>query len=199
MNPWIKERMRHLDKLEKALAKGLVDEDVIPILDAINRCGSYVTKSSCYGRIHITLEESLIKKGRGRTLLKNHGPISLEVVGKTLENIHEAVSGVVWMNVEGTILHVAAESLGKAEELLNIAVEAGYRYSSIYSLGGRGVTVEILLAPKYSIPLWAWGEEILGEEEITQVLRYGEKLFREAERARHRFLTLIGELGCGRR
>ncbi len=193
MKTWLLERARHLEKLGKALEKGLVDEGVIPILEAVNRCSSYVTKSSCYGRIHITQEESLIKKGRGKTLLKIHGPISLDKVEEALE---KARGGVVWMNVEGTILHIAAEDLGKAVELLGIAIEAGYRYSSIYSIGGRGVTVEILLAPKYSIPLRAWGEDILGKEEIQEALRYAERLFGEAEKARHRFLTILGELGC---
>ncbi len=193
MNTWLLERARHLEKLEKALKKGLVDEGVIPILMAINRCSSYVTKSSCYGRIHITLEEGLIKKGRGKTLLKIHGPIGIDMVRQALTG---AGDGVVWMNVEGTILHVAAENLEKAGELLGVAWEAGYRYSSIYSLGGRGVTVEILLAPKYSIPLMAWGEELLDVEEILEVLKYAEKLFSEAEKTRHRFLSLLGKMVC---
>ncbi len=186
---WSDIRNHHLRKLREALEKGLVDEGVIPILHAINKYESYVTRSSCYGRIHLTLEKGMIRKGYGKTLLKRHGPVAWSEVEQIVRRVD---GGVVWLNVEGTIIHVAAKTLSDALKMYRAALNAGYRESSIYSISTRGVTVEILLMEKYSIPLNIHGKLLYTDEEMDKLFRDASKIFPLIEEAKERFLKELG-------
>ncbi len=188
---WFDIKNHHLTKLDTALKKGLVDEGVIPILNAINQFEEYVTRSSCYGRVSFTVEEGLIKKGKGKIIYKNHGPINLETVEQLVEKIER---GVLWMNIEGTIIHVASKTLEDALKLLRLALKAGYKKSTLYSMSTRGVTVEILFSDKYSIPLYTPETGFLiSKEELTSVINYIGNRFKEIEDAKHRLINLLSE------
>ncbi len=188
---WLDIRRHHLSKLDEALKNGLVDEGVISILNAINRFEEYVTRSSCYGRVSFTQEKGLIKKGRGKILYKRHGPIDMETIKKIIRKVD---GGVLWMNIEGTIIHVASKTIEDALKLLDIAVEAGYKESSLYSMSTRGVTVEILFSEKYSIPLYTRENGFLiSTVEVQSIIEYIDERFREIEKAKHRLINLLAE------
>ena len=190
---WTDIRRHHLEKLRTALERGEVDQGIIPVLKAINRRECLVSRSSCYGRLHITLERDIIRKGYGTTLLKAHGPLEWEAVREAFNKVRK---GVIWLNVEGTIIHVAAKEVTEGMKLLDIAIRSGYRESSIYSISDRGVTVEILMGEKTSIPLYIDGKPLYTDEEYRELFQEVSKIFVLIERVKHRFLENMEEMEC---
>ena len=189
---WRDIRRHHLVKLKEALDRGEVDQGIIPLLDAINRFEEYVTRSSCYGRVSFTIEEGLIRKGKGKLIYRFHRPISKEEVSNIASGVK---SGVLWVNIEGTIIHVACRDLESANRLLEVALKSGYKESSIYSLSNRGVTVEILLDRKYSIPIYS--SEIgflVSDDDLTSLINYVEERFHRIERAKKNLISLLNQL-----
>ena len=186
---WREIRKYHLKKLSRALEKGEVDHDVVPILEAINKNPDYVTRSSCYGRISLAVEEGLIRKGEGKIIFKSHKPIRFEELKRIFDRV---VSGVLWMNIESTIIHVAAKDIEAAYRLLKLALEAGYGKSNIYSVSGRGVTVELLIREKYSVPLYIGGVgQIIHDDELSKLIAYISDMFKEIEEVKTRFINLL--------
>lgn len=188
---WQDIRRYHLSELETALKEGKVDKDVIPLLEAINRFEEYVTRSSCYGRVSFTVEEGLIRKGVGKIIYKEHGPINMENIRQLIQKVDR---GILWMNIEGTIIHVASKTLEDALNLFKLAIEAGYKESALYSMSSRGVTVEILFSDKYSIPLYTPEKGFLiSENELYSIIRYIEKRFAEIEETKCRLINFLSE------
>ena len=188
---WLDIREHHLNKLNLALKEGLVDEGVIPLLYAINEIERYVTRSSCYGRVSFTIEEGLIKKGKGKIIFKKHGPIDRETIEEIVERVDK---GVLWMNIEGTIIHVASKTLEDALKLLELSLQAGYKNSTLYSMSTRGVTVEILLSDKYSIPIYTPERGfIISRCELDSIIEYIGKRFKDIEKAKYKLINLLSE------
>jgi len=172
---WRKIRYYHLMKLEEAKRNKQVDKDIIPLLDTINKVDDFVTRSSCYGRILLLNEEGIPKKGRDIILGKYHRPISLKELEDSIKKVDH---GILWMNVESTIVHVGSRSLSRAIELYKIALDSGYKSSSIISSSKRGVTVEILEREKVSIPIYIHNNIFLYSSNfLNNLLKYIESLF----------------------
>ena len=189
---WPEIRDYHLKRLDEALRKGEVDEGIIPVLSKINEFEEYVTRSSCYGRVSLAKEEGLIRKGRGKLLYRFHRPISIDDLYDIINSIDQ---GILWMNIEGTIIHVACKDLGAAEKILDIAYRAGYEESSIYSISRRGVTVEILLDEKFSIPIYMSGMgKLVSDNDIKLLLEYIHRRFYRIEKAKKNLINLLREL-----
>jgi tRNA wybutosine-synthesizing protein 3 len=149
--------------------KGSVDGPIRPLVDLINRHSSYCTLSSCSGRVSLfnpngrddgematsndataNKSETSAKsgKGTGRWLLVSHHPIEgSELVSCFLSedgklNEHN-ITRVPWIfKLEPLLLHVAARSLQKGRQLLQLALELGFRESGLVVTDTR-VTVAI--------------------------------------------------------
>ena len=188
---WQNIREYHLKKLDTALKNGEVDSGIVPLLHELNDIPYYVTRSSCYGRVSFSIEHGMIRKGKGKLIARFHRPISFP----ELEYVRSKVSnGILWMNIEGTIVHVGSVDMKYAEELLEMALKAGYLYSSIYSYSNRGVTVEILFDRKYSIPVYtnALGY-LLDRDEIESLFSYIKSRFDKIEKSKHMLIKLLRE------
>lgn len=85
----------------EALATGSgIDEDIMEILDEINRREEYYTTSSCSGRIVlISLPEAGAKK-EAKFVAKWHRPVSFEELQNSLkiwaDNMHRGRSSGCW-------------------------------------------------------------------------------------------------------
>ncbi|HIQ12954.1 MAG TPA: hypothetical protein EYH44_00985 [Thermoprotei archaeon] len=191
MVAWSEIRRYHLNKLIQAIKEDKVDRDILPILNIINSFDEYVTRSSCYGRITFTIEKGLIRKGEGKIINKIHGPVNPEYIKKVSDSVDK---GVLWMNIEGTIIHVASKTYEDGLKLYNIALDAGYRESSIYSMSKRGVTIEILYTTKYSIPIYSPETGfIISDEELRSISNYIHNMFIGIEKAKYRLINILSE------
>jgi len=103
-------------------------------------------------------------------------------------------NGILWMNIEGTIIHVASKTLVDAKKLLELSIQAGYKSSTLYSMSTRGITVEILLSDKYSIPVYTHEKGlIISRNELKSIIKYIENRFRDIENAKHKLINLLLE------
>ena len=184
---WIRIREYHLKSLNIALKSGYVDKQIIPIINTINSIEYYVTRSSCYGRVLLVDSDSLPKKGNDNILGKYHHPINISDIEKAVHNVSK---GILWMNIESTILHVASINIEYAKRLLAIAIKSGYRKSSIIAYSKRGVTIEILESNKHTIPVYSIDSGyLLIHDKLGYIIQQINNMFSRIERKKNEFIT----------
>jgi tRNA wybutosine-synthesizing protein 3 len=183
---WRRIRNYHLEKLRVAKEEKKVDEGIIPLVETINKVEDFVTRSSCYGRILLLREKGIPKKGRDVIIGKYHRPITLD---ELIQSFSRVRSGILWMNIESTIVHVAARSLERALELYEIAYKAGYRNTSLISLSKRGVTIEVLEREKVSVPIYIFKHNFTYQSGIlNRLLKYVELMFYDINTKMKKFI-----------
>jgi len=186
---WLRIRNYHLRRFKEALKSGLVDDGIIPLLETVNKHPDFVSRSSCYGRILLLREYGIPKKGRDVIIGKYHHPIDMDTIKHAIKGISDYT---LWMNIEGTIVHIATNSLINAEKLLEIAYKSGYNYSTIYSISDRGVTIELLERRKVSVLLGdgKYGY-FINDKALKKLYNYIIGMFREIDRKINTFITLF--------
>jgi tRNA wybutosine-synthesizing protein 3 len=136
--------------------KGYVDVAIQGLVDLINAHPSYVTLSSCSGRIAIfdpkessgedadqlddgNDESTAGGKGRGEWILVSHEPIDPNSIPLLLT---KEKKGTLIFKHEPLLLHVGAASVARGRKLLSIALGLGFRESGLVVTPAR-VTVAI--------------------------------------------------------
>ncbi|RLF77947.1 hypothetical protein DRN32_07240, partial [Thermococci archaeon] len=112
------QKKKALESLNEALEKGLVDSDIISLLNKINSLENYFTTSSCSGRISVMQLPDFGDKLNAIWLGKWHSEVKIEEV---LDAINKHDEGMLWFMLNSPILHIAARTLEDAVELLNLA------------------------------------------------------------------------------
>jgi len=162
-------RATTLASLNKAVAEGRVDIDVIPLLSSINQHPYWATTSSCSGRIQLLAPPVTGDKVGSRVLGKWHRPVeSAEVM--------DAISswdgqGELHLLVQPLLLHIRCRDLRSAARIRNMGQESGMKFSSIRSIrlnrDGEpipwGITVELLGTERSEIHLHGLSDDVLRE------------------------------------
>jgi len=185
-NRWKRLRDHHLSKFNIAKERKRIDKEILPLLETINKVDDFVTRSSCYGRVLLLKEEGIPKKGKDLIIGKYHRPITLD---ELINSFSKVDRGILWMNIESTIVHVAARSLRKALELYDIAYRSGYESSSLVSLSKRGITLEILEREKFSVPIYIFKHDFTYSCYIlNSLLKYVYNMFRDINTKMKKFI-----------
>ncbi|ADG14032.1 Protein of unknown function DUF207 [Methanocaldococcus infernus ME] len=181
------DKKRTLMKLNLAIAEGLVDEEIIPILDKINSLKDYYTTSSCIGRIGI-MEIPKYKNPKlfSRWLGKWHNYPSFDEVKSRVR----PVDGYLIFVMNSPILHIACRDVERAKYLLDLAIHSGLKASSIKSISNKRVIVEILTTYKIDAPIGEGKRIFIDDEYLKFLLEYSilklkrarELLFKWAEK-----------------
>ena len=160
------------DSKDDKSPKGSVDEPIRPLVDLINKHSDYCTLSSCSGRISLfdpnqqhlqrgDERETTIRnessdngtkrtasgKGTGGWLLVSHYPIHPNELVTCFENStffhtkHQPQKAWIF-KLEPLVLHVAASSLHRGQQLLRLGLELGFRESGLV-VSDKRVTVAI--------------------------------------------------------
>jgi tRNA wybutosine-synthesizing protein 3 len=174
---WDEYRRRKLEKLEIAKAKGEVDEWIIPILHRINSLKSYVTLSSCAGRLAVMDMPDFGNKKESIFLGKWHTIPDPDVVRKAIESGKKTT----WLMLQPPIIHIACKNKVYAEKLINLAQIAGIRRACIISL--RRMVVEVCGHERMEIPVRF--EKFLPVD-LDSVLKIAEM---KLERSRKKFIN----------
>ena len=115
--------------------QGFIDEDIIPLLEVLNR-GSYETTSSCSGRITVM---NGARKGEAKWLYKTHAEASVDSVWEIVSKL--ADGEVVRFFYEPFIVHVKCKDFESASSMLSTLHTNGLRKSGMIS--GKNLIVEI--------------------------------------------------------
>lgn len=175
---FIKARNATLTSLARAIKKGKVDEKMLPIVEKINARGDFFTTSSCAGRIVVVETPSFGAKKRARFLGKWHRTVEVSEVMEALEG---ASAGELWFLVQSPILHVTAISMKDAAALLAVAIQSGFKHSSIKAADGK-IVVEVLTTERIDTPLGIDGTIYGGTEFLTLLVALANKMMKKMER-----------------
>jgi tRNA wybutosine-synthesizing protein 3 len=148
-------RRKNLDALygdgDDKSPKGSVDVAIRGLCDLVNTHPSFVTLSSCSGRIAIfdpkdndnqvvnEEEDERGGKGRGEWILVSHEPVDPSSIPPLLT---KACTGKLIFKHEPLLLHVAASSLTRGRQFLSLALQLGFRESGLVVTPSR-VTIAV--------------------------------------------------------
>jgi len=162
---WALFRKSKLSSLEEATGKGLVDEEAIPLVSAINANPSLVTSSSCAGRIALlSVDEG---KADATFFAKWHQPINFSEFKKKLESYKSEKP--LWLRSEPFILHVFAESTEEADSFLQLVRKLGVKRGGIQQLTPR-VFIELIGTNSFSLPIYSGKKPLVSDEYLQQVV-----------------------------
>ena len=135
-----------LAKADKS-KKGGIDAKVISLLETINALPDYYTTSSCSGRVYLW-------KGTGKKSETSWIRVSHDLIEENFFETDE--KDLVWLRLEGAILHVACKDLEAAHTLLEKARKF-YKKSCILSASAK-IIVEIRGSEFMEMPLYKEGK-----------------------------------------
>ena len=115
-----------LNKDKDKSPQGHIDADIVPLLKVLNK--EYITTSSCSGRI--TLMKG-VKKGEAIWLYKTHYHGDLEKIFEIISDLEN--NEQIRFIFEPFIIHVRCNTLEKAQKLLKILHQNGFRKSHLIS------------------------------------------------------------------
>lgn len=129
---FLNRKKQFLEKLEEAKDMGLVDEDIIDLLDIINSLPFAYTTSSCSGRIMLIDIPPSEKKYESFRLAKWHSPISFEEFWETIRGYRPF--GTLWLKVDSFIVAFAVDRIEWASFFLKLSRLIGLKYSGVRSI-----------------------------------------------------------------
>ena len=194
---WDKDKGRILDKLEVLVNEGKVDEGIRPLLDAINCRESYVTTSSCAGRIVLLQVPELGDKKDAVFLGKWHRPISVREAMEALSQPEAAGDEMVFLLVQSPIVHIRCKDIVAAAKMRALGEACGLKYSTIRSLTTADdgsvdrVVVELLGTSSMDMPLGTREKVFPNIEYLEYLTLISNTMF---ERNKKRFDRLLTEL-----
>ncbi|HDP73720.1 MAG TPA: hypothetical protein ENN46_02050 [Candidatus Woesearchaeota archaeon] len=164
------ERMKKSDKS----SKGSVDDEVLPLCNAINRLNGLATTSSCSGRISVVKGEEG-EKTRNAWLFKSHTPVNMiDLLSIKLPQ------DLTLFKMEGAIIHVACESIEKAKKLIEASKSAGIKRAAIISLRENKIMVEIISGESLCFPYSINKKLLISQEHLEICLEVANKKLRRA-------------------
>ncbi len=175
-------------KFREALEKKLVDEDIISLLEKINSMENYFTTSSCSGRIVVMEIPDFGDKLNAKWLGKWHREVSIEEVKRAIAKHND---GMLWFMLHSPILHVGAKTLEDAVNLLNLAIQCGFKNSNIKSISHKKLLVEIYSTERIDIPIGKDGEIWVDDEYLEKIVEIAN---RQLRRAKEKLRKLENEL-----
>ncbi len=177
---FLQAKMQAMTRLEMAIENGEVDEPALPVLERLNAVEDFYTTSSCSGRIVIMEVPGVGDKRGARFLGSWDGQVSLETVQMALGR---ASKGELWLLAQPPIFHVAAALVDRAQMLVSLARESGFKQSSIKSLGDP-VMVEIGSTEEMDVPLGRDGVLLCSDAYLGLLVSIADELMANAAQKR---------------
>ena len=167
-SPFEAEKKGALERLERRGA----DDEVMPVLKRLNALDDFFTTSSCAGRIVVIHLPEVGAKREAVFVGKWHRAVALEEVSAAIAAAPASTDGALWFIVQAPILHVACRTVEKAAALLQLALDAGFKYSGMKGLArtaGR-VVVEVMSTERMDVPLAAAGTTFYTERYLAFIV-----------------------------
>ena len=158
-------RERALRALEKAIQEEKVDEDIIDILDILNKNKNIFTTSSCSGRAVIIEVPYPGAKPGARFLGKWHKRVEKEDVYRSLES---ARGGFLMFMVHPPIIHAVVRDPLIGEKLVKAALSSGFKNSGMRGIKGK-IVVELRSTERMDV-LIGKDRELLVDDRYIEVL-----------------------------
>ncbi len=179
---------RKLEGYRRAKERREIDEDIVDLLDFINSLDSFVTLSSCSGRIAVIDTPDFGNKVECKFLGKWHSEVEVEDVLNTAVRCEK----LAWLIQYPPIIHIACRDLESAKRLIAIANNSGFRRSGIISL--KNLVVEVSSLERIELPIALSGKLLVSKEYLELVVSLAnEKLKRGKEKLKRFEIALKSE------
>ncbi len=169
---FLNDKKTFLAKSDKS-KKGSVDERLLPLINLINSKDHYYTTSSCSGRIYLW-------QGSGKKNETEWLKVSHELIRDDFFECGQM--GLVWLRMEGAILHIACKDMDSANKLLE-AVKMVCKKSGLLSASNK-IIVEIRSSEFVEMPLYLDGKLLFSGELSWLMDLLNQKLKQTWERMR---------------
>ena len=153
-------RENALKSLEKAIRESKVDEDMIEILEIINKERNLFTTSSCSGRIVVIEVPYPGAKPGARFLGKWHRKISKKDIHEALER---ADRGYIMFMVHPPIIHLIASNQDSAQRILKVGLSSGFKNSGMRAFRGK-IVIELRSTERMDVLIGKDGKLMVSEE-----------------------------------
>jgi len=167
---------RALEKLGNAQFKNEVDQDIISVLNLINKSKEYYTSSSCAGRILLLQIPEIGDKKQAEFLGRWHRTIKTEEV---LESIKKSDKGTIWLLAQSPIIHIGAKTNTAADKIVKIANASGFKNSNIKSVGKKPL-VEIGSTERLDAPIGEDGTLFCKKEHLDLLVRIANEVIKKS-------------------
>eukprot|EP01031_Cornospumella_fuschlensis_P028786 gene28786-34751_t len=153
--------------------KGSIDAPIMALVDRINSHPSYVTTSSCSGRLSVSYHWNDKNKKGVNWLLVKHGTIKYDEVVAALGSLSslEIAPKLVYLKAEALILHICCENLDSAKDLHALAMQCGYRESGISISSSNKIMLAIRTSSfSMDMPLAINGRPFLSSSDLELII-----------------------------
>lgn len=169
---FVEEKRRRLSRLRQDLEKGLVDQEMVSVIELVNQRLRYCyTTSSCSGRIVVIEAPEPGDKPGARILGKWHRKVKPREINEALERASSR--RLVWASAQGPLLHVACLEEGDAKMILRAGHLAGFKYSCIHVAYSERWVVELRSAERVDVPVYFRGVRVVRDPSLlAEILNY---------------------------
>ena len=158
----------HKETFEKADKEKKADKQIIPMCRFISKTKNYFTSSSCAGRI-ILLQ---LPKEENKKDATFHRKWHRKVKEKELwEGIEDKTIGELWFKLDPFILHIGADSLENARNILKVMKKIGIKRGGIMVTKPGKFLIELLGTQVLAFPVKKDDKIIVNKEVMGYMLR----------------------------
>ena len=183
------EKRKALERLDKEGA----DDDIAGLIELLNGFDDYFTTSSCSGRVVLISIPEIGAKEEAEFIAKWHREVSKDEVLKAMGTWKDA-DGELWLMSQSPILHVSCVSMEKAKQLLNLAIESGFKYSGIKAITMKRVMVEIMSTERMDVPVGRDGVIFCSEPYLDFIISKANFMLERGKEKLRRFYYGLEEL-----
>lgn len=164
MLDWERRKREAIERLRDHIERRRVDEDIISLLETINKIPYAYTTSSCSGRIQLYEAQLPGEKFSMRTLGKWHSSLS----EKALINAMRGEN--IWLAVLPPILHIYTCNLSSSVRMLNLLRASGFKRAGLTHLSSRGCFIEAIGTERLEVPMRLHGRDLISGEGIELIV-----------------------------
>ena len=183
------EKRRALERLHNEGA----DDDIAELIELLNGFDDYFTTSSCSGRVILICIPEIGAKEEAEFIAKWHREVSKNEVLKAM-GMWKDPGGELWLMSQSPILHVSCVSMEKAKQLLNLAIESGFKYSGIKAITMKRVMVEIMSTERMDVPVGRDGVIFCSEPYLDFIISKANFMLERGKEKLRRFYYGLEEL-----
>jgi len=178
-NAWFNRKKAFLRRLKKDMETGYFDKELETLILLLNSFNDVFTTSSCSGRIMVFSSKRPWDRKSIKIYLKSHDTISVGNLERILE---ESNDKNLWFVLQPPILHVSCLTSMRAQELLKIARNIGFKHSGIISFARTGIVVELRGNEHLEVPLRLYGKFICRKSSLKTLVKWANKLLLDSKK-----------------
>ncbi len=184
-------KAQRMEALARFIEEGRVDDDVIPIIELINRREDSFTTSSCAGRIGLLELPELGDKRNAVFHGKWHRTVTVEEFSAAMARYERYL---LYLLVQPPIFHVYCRTLEEAKEVIRMGRASGFKDSAFRSIEPPYL-VALVTTEHLNVPLAGGGTLFPGHEYIDFLVERANAAFVRARGKMKRLEEALHESG----